>query len=153
MPKRSSRTWVVIADSVRAKVLIQARSGDALTALAGAEFHSPDPSHHARDLGSDRPSRSIESVGGGRHAIEPKHDARRLTAAGFAGDLAGFLEHHAQEDNFDRLVIVAPSRMLGNFRNALGRHAEKKLVAELNEDLTKTPVRELPSHLEPILRF
>jgi len=153
MSNRSSRTWIVVADAARGSILVQVQSGEPLTLLEGGEFHNPDPSHHARDLGSDRPSRSIESVGGARHAIEPKHDARRFAAGDFARNLSGFLERHANADSYDKLVIVAPPRMLSNFRNSLGRQARKRLVAELNEDLTKTPRDRIPGHLEPFIRF
>jgi len=153
MSGRSSRTWILIADAAQAKILVQAKSGDSLTTLEGGEFHNPDESHHTRDLGSDRPSRSIESVGGARHAIEPRHDARRTAAASFAKTLSTFLERHALEDHYDRLVIVAPPRMLGTFRDALGQYAQQRLVAELNEDLTKTPLKKMPGHLEPHVHF
>jgi len=148
---RLHRTWIVIADAAHAKIWTQEKEKSPLTALDGGEFHA-DQAHHSRDLGSDRPGRSVESIGGARHAVESKHDPRRLAAARFAKTVADFVEQKAVEKSYERLVIVAPPHALSDFRAALGKQAGALLVAEVNKDLTKIPVRDLPSHLEPMVR-
>lgn len=149
----NDRTWIVIADAARAKIFVQEKNGAPLVALDKGEFYNRDSSHHTRDLGSDRPARSQESVGSARHAIEPKHDPRRLAAAEFAEDVADYLEQSAVSKRYDRLVIVAPPHMLSDLRKALGNHAEPLVVAEINKDLTKIPLHELPSHLGTAVRL
>jgi len=148
---RPSRTWIVIADAARAKIMVQAKAGEALTALEGGEFQNPALLHHSRDFKSDRPSRSMESAAVARHAIEPRHDPRRLAARDFAKELSAFVERSAIEKSYDRLVIVAPPHMLSDLRHALGRHADGMLIAGINKDLTKIPLHELPRHLEPVV--
>jgi protein required for attachment to host cells len=150
---RPSRTWIIIADAARAKIWTQEKTGAPLTALEGGDFRNPNSAHHTRDLGSDRPGRSVESVGGARHAIQSKHDPRRSAAAGFASNVADFVEQKAVEKSYERLVIVAPPHTLNDFRHALGKHASALLVAEIHKDLTKTPTRELPPHLDPAVQF
>lgn len=149
---RLHRTWIVIADAAHAKIWTQEKEKAPLTALDTGEFHA-DQAHHSRDLGSDHPGRSVESVGSSRHALEPKHDPRRLAASHFAKEVADFVERKAVEKSYERLVIVAPPHSLSDFRAALGKHAGALLIAEIHKDLTKTPVRELPSHLEPAVHF
>ena len=152
MPKQK-RTWIVIADAARAKILVQTKAGEALTVLEGGEFHNPALLHHTRDFNSDRPSRSMESAGTARHSVEPRHDPRRTAATDFAKDIADFVERRAIEKSYDRLVIAAPPHMLSDFRSAIGRHAEAMLVAGINKDLTKVPLRELPQHLDSVVHF
>jgi protein required for attachment to host cells len=146
------RTWFLIADATQANIFAQANANDRLVGVDQGTFRNPDTSHHTRDLGSDRPARSIESVGKARHALEPKHDPRRLAAARFAKDVAHFIEQKAIEKSFDRLVVAAPPHMLSDLRNALGQKAKALLIAEVSKDLTKVPLQDLPGHLESATR-
>ncbi len=147
MPHRR-RTWILIADAAQAKIFAQDNPNERLIGVDQGVFHNPDTSHHTRDLGSDRPSRSIESVGKARHAVEPKHDPRRAAAADFAKDVARFVEQKAIDKSYERLVVVAPPHMLSDLRKALGQKSKALLVAEIDKDLTKIPVHDLPGHLE-----
>jgi protein required for attachment to host cells len=146
------RTWFVIADATQAKIFAQAHANERWVGVDQGTFRSPDTSHHARDLGTDRPARSIESIGKARHAIEPKSDARRLAAARFAKDIARFVEQKAADKSYDRLVVAAPPHMLSDLRKAFGRQAKALLVAEVDKDLTKVPLQDLPGHLESVIR-
>jgi hypothetical protein len=47
--------------------------------------------------------------------------------------------------SFDRLVLVAPAPVLGEFRHALD--APTKLMTQLQRDLTKVPDADLKEHL------
>jgi protein required for attachment to host cells len=147
MPHRR-RTWFLVADAAQARIFAQDNPKERLVGVDEAVFHNPDTSHHSRELGSDRPARSFESVGKARHAIEPKHDPRRAAAANFAREIARFVEQKAIEKSYDRLVVVAPPHMLSDLRKALGEKAKALLVAEVDKDLTKIPVHDLPGHLE-----
>jgi protein required for attachment to host cells len=147
------RSWILIADAAEARILVQEGAGEPLKLLDGAQFHNPDQSHHTHDLGTDHLPRTIESSGGARHAIEPKTDPRRHAAGGFAKTLAEFVERRAVEKSYDRLIVVAPPHMLSDLRKSMGKHAHALLAGELHKDLMKTPLHDLPSHLEPLIRF
>lgn len=151
MPNRH-RTWFLIADAAQARIFAQANANERLVEVDQGTFYNPDMSHHTRDLGSDRPARSVESVVKARHAIEPKHDPRRLAAASFAKDVARFIEQKAADKSYDRLVVAAPPHMLSDLRKALGQKAKALLVAEVDKDLTKSPLQDLPGHLESAVR-
>ena len=47
--------------------------------------------------------------------------------------------------------LVAPPKMLGDLRAELTEAVRAVLYAELDKDLTKTPVKELPGHLGAVL--
>ena len=63
-------TWILIADGSRAKVFKVAGKGKIEEKDEMAAAHPP-----TRDLVSDRPGRTFDSLGDGRHAKEPPTDA------------------------------------------------------------------------------
>ena len=86
-----------------------------------------------------------------RHAIEPRTDPHRELKRTFAHELADMLDQRLTEKAYDRLVIVAPPKALGDLRAALSAHVKPLVYAELNKDLVKTPTAELPSHLGAVM--
>lgn len=144
-----NRTWVMVADAARARFFMS--DGNDLQPIANATFDNPAAHGHSRDLVSDKPGRTIESVGGARHAEEPKHDPHRTAKAEFARRVADYVEQNARDDKFDHLVMVAPPQLLGDLRGALGPHAAARLSATAPKDLTKIAAADLKSHLQPIL--
>ena len=61
------------------------------------------------------------------------------------------LDQRRTEHAYDRLVLVAPPTALGDLREALSDPVRSLVRAELDKDLTKIPVAELPSHLGAVL--
>jgi len=146
---KPTTTWILIADGARARIFANHGPGKGIEAVAGGEFdadHRPD-----REIMSDKPGRSFESVGTTRHAIEPHHDPHRELKRAFSERLAAMLDEQLATKAFDRVILVAPPEMLGDLRSALSPHVQAAVYAELDKDLTKTPVQELPSHLAAVL--
>ena len=146
---KTRRTWVMIADAARARFFMS--EGHDIVPVDGAILENPAAHGHSRDLVSDRPGRTIESVGGAHHAQEPRTDPHRAAKADFAQRVADYVEKNALAKKFDDLVIVAPTQMLGDLRAALGQHAAALLVGTAHKDLMKIPAAELHAHLQPIL--
>ena len=74
-----------------------------------------------REQGTDRPGRSVSSVGTARSAVE-EVDWHHIAKERFAGEIAEALYRHAHDNRFDKLVVIAPAKILGNLRKAF--HAE-----------------------------
>ena len=49
--------------------------------------------------------------------------------------------------SFDRIILFAPARALGQFRGMLDDATRAKIQVEEAKDLTKLPLDELPKHL------
>lgn len=138
--------WALVADAQHARFferevpfgLWQERAQEA------EEIHNR-PSH---ERGTERPGRAHESVGGARHAIEPKTDLHRAAKQAFAGHLAARLE--AASGSYHRLLLVAPPAFLGDLRAELGDAVQAKLGGTLDKDLTKLPLAEIAAHLDGI---
>ena len=146
---KPTTTWILIADGARARVFANFGPGKGIEAIDGAEFdadHRPD-----REIASDKPGRTFESVGATRHAYEPHHDPHRELKRAFSERLAAMLDAKLSDKSYDRVVLVAPPAMLGDLRSALSEHVRAAVYAELDKDLTKTPVNELPKHLGAVM--
>ena len=143
------RTWILVADGARARILESHGWGTGLTPVPGQARHIENPA--SRDQTSDRPGRTQESANAARHAIEPRIDWHRYEKHLFATELAGIVNRASQENVFDRLVIVAPPHTLGDLRAKLDKNARRMVAAELDKDLTAMPLDELQAHLEKVV--
>lgn len=148
---RARRTWILIADGARARILEQLGQGGEIRPIETEKFETV--SKPSRELGSDRPGRVRESVGHQRHAIEPKYDPHRGLETMFAHQLVDILSQRLSDGLFDHLVIVAPPVMLGDLRKALPAPLQSAVVAEIAKDLTKVPNNEIMGHIEGAIRL
>lgn len=138
-------TWVVVADHQRARVLANGGPGSGLTPVAGMDFETRlKPS---RDIFADRPGRKAGSDGQARHAVPPRSDAHREAARRFVARVAKALASSANKGAYDRLVLIAPPKALGEFRKLLPAPVKDKVIGERAEDLTKEPVKALGRHV------
>ncbi len=145
----SNTTWVVVADGARAH--FYASDGVSLTPALDHDIAVPTRSA-ARDAQSDRPGRSFDSAGQGRHAMEPPTEWKTQEKRVLAHAVADELSEAAMKHSFDRLVVVAPPEMLGELRQAFDKTVGQMVVAEIGKDLTHMPIHQLPQHLGPTLK-
>ncbi len=68
-----------------------------------------------------------------------------------AKKLAGALKSKLAEKRYEHLVLVAPPVTLGDLRDALAKSVQARVVAELAQDLVKTPQSQLRRHLRDVL--
>jgi protein required for attachment to host cells len=95
-----------------------------------------------REQGTDRPGRSGASVGVARSALE-ETDWHDIAEERFAGELAEALYRHAHANLFEKLVIIAPPRVLGNLRKVLHAEVIARVTGEIPKELTSHPVAEI----------
>ena len=142
------RTWIVVADGVRARFFAQERPGSAIESTGDSDFVTqglPD-----RDRFSDRPGRVHERVGQTRHAMEPPTSPKEKAKQVLAQDVARTIQKAFHEGEFDRLVLVAPPKTLGELRNSLDDHTRGCVIAELPKDISAFKDHEIRAHLAEI---
>lgn len=151
MKQKTIPTWIVVADGARAS-FYTLHDGDGkrgLAPIASSENSHLEP--HARDAKSDKPGRSFGS-GGVRHAIEPHHDYHKMEKHDFAREVVQFLEKSFDAHQFERLVLVAPHRSIGELRTLLPKKMESCIWQEIGHDFTKLGMDELWQRISPDLK-
>lgn len=142
-------TWVLVADGARARLLTRTTKTAPFVPALDREFIGSNiPS---REIDADRPGRSFDSAGEGRHAMEPPTDPKRKRKADFARELAILLDAAAKRGDFDQLVVVAPPQALGDLRAEFSEAVRGRIVEEINKDLVEASTEELTARLDEAL--
>ena len=145
---RHGTTWVPSADGTKARLARREPAAEGGALVPVREFDGTN--QPGRDLTSDRPGRTFDRAGQGRHAMQPPTDPKRHEKRRFAHELAGFLDAAAKRGDFDRLILVAPPQALGDLRGELPKAVTELLAGELAKDLTNVSIHDLPGHLAGI---
>jgi protein required for attachment to host cells len=128
-------TWVVAADSSVCRIF---EAGEPAGALQELEVLThPEARLRARELVSDRPGRTFDSKGAGRHAKEAPVGPKRHEAMVFAGRIADRLEAGRVAHAFDRLALVAAPKFLGLLRERLTPQVRARIVHEIAKNLSR----------------
>lgn len=152
MAKRPLKTWVVVADSSRARFFRPDLEAAKLAPAGLADLVAPQSRQRPRDLKSDKPGRSFSSSRGGmRHAFEPPHDYHKLEKHRFMTVLATALDEAYGRRDFDDLILVLPRRSLGELRGMLSKGVQGRIREEIAKDLAAEPASRLWRRLGPLL--
>jgi protein required for attachment to host cells len=131
-------TWIIAADASRARIL-QVADPEQLVEIE--DFLNPDGRLSERELVTDAEPRLHGSTG--------QHSAREATSAVehsvelFAKRIGNYLDKARNDHRYDRLLLVAPPRLLGQIRKELGKEVEKLVVDEIDKDLSWFNAREI----------
>ncbi len=143
------RTWILIANGAHARVMQAEGVGKGVTALPSMVF-GEEPKKGS-DIMADRPGRTFDSAGAGRHGMAYHTEPERGRERAFAAMLIGSLQRAYEEGNFERLVLVASPQALGDLREAMSLDLSRTLHGTLAKDLTHLPNAEIPKHLTDLL--
>lgn len=130
-------TWVLVANGKKA-LFLRNKGDEAFPNLevVGKEEQENPPT---REQGTDRPGRFSDGPSDHKSAAS-QTDLHRLEEERFARELADFLYKAAHARQFDRIVIAAPARTLGDLRKELHQEVEARILAEIEKDLTNHTV-------------
>jgi len=137
--------YVFVGDGRKALVLRNEGDAQYLNLKTERVFADSNPPTH--EQGTDRPGREHSSVGAGRSSVS-QTDWHDLEEHKFAHEVAATLEKVVRERKVEHLIVVAPPRTLADLRKAFHDDVKKKIVAELDKDLTKHPVYDIEKHLQ-----
>lgn len=141
--------WMLVADGRRARVLVEQRRGSTLE--EPAEWVMEISQEDLYDP-QDRPPRSFDRVGQGRHAMDGGRSLHEAEEEKFLKRVADRLGEAEKHRAFDHLVIAAPPRALGLLRNLLPPGAKARIRADLSKDLVDEPAAKLRERLTELLR-
>lgn len=149
------QTWIVVADGAAARILAYQGPRNPLKPVE--EFtHINEPS---RELVTNKRGRVFQSADNtrfnmtdtARSAMENPTDPHEHEKQVFAREIAEFLEENRKA--FDRLILAAAPKVLGDLRTLLTEEIRAGISAELDKDLTKIADEDLPEHLQEVLNI
>ena len=143
---KKTRTWILVADSARARVVAWNGPDQAVTQVDGFDLRAPHLK--SSDVSSDRPGHIQESAGEVRHAHQPHSDPVRVSEKRFAKRVTAELMEHFEAKAFDRLILVAGPTMLGDLRDEIPKPLQAIVRSELAKDLTHQTNETLKETLE-----
>jgi protein required for attachment to host cells len=130
-----AQTWIVVADSTRARLFALAERSRQLLEID--DLVHPESRVRDRNLVSDRPGRTFDSRGRGRHAKQPEHSAHEVQVEEFAQAVARRLERGRRNGKFDRLVVVAGPRFAGRLHGHLSAATRALIRREVHKNLVR----------------
>jgi protein required for attachment to host cells len=140
IPTISHNALVLIGDGQKA--LFLRNKGTAQRVKLEVEQILEQDNPATREQGTDRPGRSVASVGTPRSAVE-EVDWHHIAKERFVGEIAAALYRHAHDHRFDKLVVIAPAKILGNLRKAFHAEVANKIVGEIAKELTSHPIPQI----------
>jgi len=149
MLTKKQTIWIVVCDGARGRIFVNRGRGTGLSEIENAE--NRDARVPTRALGADRPGRTHDSAGAGRHAMAPPADWHGVEKERFAKEITAMVNTAALENKFEGVILVAPPRVLGDLRQALNAQATAKVTGEIGKDLTQLSVHELGPHLSDLI--
>ncbi len=135
---------VLVGDGVRA--LFFRNSGTPMSPKLAVEKQLEQVNPPNREQGTDRPTRGPKGFGSARGNIEPS-DWHQLNEERFATEIAEQLYQMAHANRFQRLIIVAPPKVLGSLRKSLHKEVLERVEAEVPKELAASPLREIEREL------
>jgi protein required for attachment to host cells len=133
-------TWILVASRVGATIF--ASHGPHAAMDIAEQIDNPRGRLQSSALEEDRPGRSFDRAGHGRHALSSEESARDRVEHDFAIQIAELLDRRRCDGVFDGLIVIAGPKLLGMLRDAFSDPTRRLVKVELNKDLQK-PTEEL----------
>jgi protein required for attachment to host cells len=146
-----AKTWILVAHEAGARVFENHGPGRGLDLIEEVE-HAAGRERDS-ELASDRPGRSFRknSADPRRASIPPSEGPHDRAVASFARELANKLRQARVQNQYRRLVLVAPPRFLGLLRSSLDDPTAQLVVGSLPKDLATTKEAELVKYLGEVI--
>jgi protein required for attachment to host cells len=141
--------WVLVADGGAARVYRTTGDSGAHRALLepvpGGTFSRADPAHFG-----PRPGKNFASaLRNSGHGVTTHESQHRRAEEEFILAVLAWIERPEHLGVFERLIVAAPPRTLGEIRLALPAALAGKVHSEIHGDLTKLPIKELERRVIP----
>lgn len=148
----NTNTWVLIADSSRARLYSVPQHGKPWMLIN--EYAHDASRVTTGGLTTDQPGRAH---GGGigkdaRSAMESKSSPKEVEIAQFAHELIEVLHDGHGQQAYERIVLVAPPHFLGLLRKGLNHTVSKLIAASVDKSFLHLADSEMHAHLDALLQ-
>ncbi len=129
------------------KALFLRNIGDEKFPNLTAERVFTDDNPPTHEQGTDRPGRAFKRAATNLRSSMETTDWHELEKERFVGRVASALEQLVRAEKAKAIVVVAPPGTLAELRQALHDDVRKRIISEVNKDLTKHAVWDIEKHL------
>ncbi|MCC5812682.1 MAG: host attachment protein [Ectothiorhodospiraceae bacterium] len=137
--------WVVVAEQSRARIFSMNGRWGALEEVDNLVH--PKGRLHDQDINADRPGRSFDTVGEGRHGMSKRHSPKEMEAIRFATDVSRRVAQAHHEGAFKELVLVAPPRFLALLRERLPEAVTRCVILSEDKNLSRADPTAIRAHI------
>lgn len=138
------KTWVVVADSSRARIFETDSPTSPLTEVATL-VHT-ESRVHEQALTSDLPG-SQGGFDGRHHDVSDKTPPKKHEAMEFAKTLSEHLEKSRINHIYSQLILIAAPAFLGFLRENITPDTATTVILEIDKNLTQQSVDDIRQHL------
>ena len=142
-------TWVVTADSTRADFYQVERIGGDFKPVT--TMNHVEGKKKGQDLVTDRPGRSFDSAGTGRHAMSQQVDPRDHEANVFAREVCDKLELGRTRGSYGRLIVLAPPDFLGRLRKNITPAANRLVIESVPKNVVGLDAEDIRRRLKTLV--
>lgn len=139
-------TWILTANRSSASLFESDWPGKSMRRIQ--DIPHPQGRMQNRDIDTDKPGRSFDSFGQGRHSMSTKQEPTEHIAQQFALDLAELLNKGRLTHAYDKLVLMAEPKFLGILRAALDKNTASLVVQTVNKELLDVKEEDLAEYLQ-----
>ncbi len=133
--KLDTGTWVLVLDGTKALILENVTDGqDPTLRVVRKDENDSSDSKGESTTGPDH---------GGDQKKPTANEFHSTTETGFAEEMAEWLYKAAHRGRFDKIVLVAPPKVLGVLRQKLHKEVASRVVGEVHKTLTGHPVDQI----------
>ena len=146
MPKN----WTVVVNRTKAKIFVD-QVGPVNRPVKGLklieELKNPLGRERNKALQNSKPSMGRSPTSVGPHSMTGEKNPHEDAAVEFAKKVCLHLEKNQYNKNFEGLVLVAEPHFMGLLKKKMKKKLRDSVVQWVNKDLSKTPMKEILSHL------
>jgi protein required for attachment to host cells len=136
---------IVVADSTRARIFTADSGNSPLNEIE--TLAHPVSRIHDRDITSDLPGKGSGGDNSSGHAYQDETDPKKYELIRFAKRVANYVEDARKANQISGLIVVAAPAFLGELRTQLSNETNKKIIFELDKNLTHCSNEDIRQHL------
>ncbi len=135
------RIWMLVVDGAAARIYQHTGHREPHTSklelVSGAEFVREKSKSGKNWFGQS----FFAALGRAPHGVNTHENHKRLLDIKFLRGVIDWLVKQDRQSAFEKLVVAAPSRTLGDLREIMPPNLRARIISEIDADLTKAPVK------------
>ncbi len=140
-----NNAWIMVADGEKAVFLRNLTDAEDPHFEVIRKEEQENPSD--REQSANRPGRKADN-GTGQSSAMDDTDWHELAKERFADEMAERLYGFAHRGRFEKILLVAPPKTLGELRRKLHKEVESRVIGEVPKSMTNLPIDKIEDLLQ-----